>query len=275
MIKLTTKKILPISDLHLETHSYLLNISKEDVDIILLAGDIGNKFQAMKFIEPLLEKGFIVVYVLGNHEFYNINTKIKTMKEIKEGWKERANKFVNLYVLDNNSLIIDDVKIIGTTFWSHINTEDYDVKEVEDINLKQSDLTHIYKSKKLNSGYRILSAKNITVDDYNELHKECVDYLSKELTKPFNGTQILLSHYPLLKESYSKLNDNEKYLSQFYNNDYKELVINSNLDYIIHGHIHESFCYEKNGIKVICNPLGYKKYKEDNKDFNENLILNI
>ena len=267
------KNILPISDIHLETFGYNIDLSGKEIDVVLLAGDIGNKFQAVKFIENLLEQGVIVVYVLGNHEFYNINNQMKTIYEIKDGWKEREQKYDNLYVLDNESIIIDDVKIIGTTFWSKLTPENYNQEESEYLNNHQSDLTHIYKKKNM-SGYRIKSGVNIKIEDYQELHSECLKYTSEEINKEFDGTVILLSHYPLLKESQSLKHDNS-FESQFYSNDYEKLVIESKLDYIVHGHIHESFNYKKGNVNNICNPLGYQKYNEKNKDFNEDLIIKI
>ena len=269
------KKVLPISDIHLETHSYILNISKSEVDIILLAGDIGNKFQAMPFIKKILEKGIKVVYILGNHEYYNINHKVKTIQEIKDGWKLRASEHNGFFFLDDDSVVIDGIKIIGSTFWSKIDFENITQSEKEYLELEQSDLKFIFKEKTLNSGYRIKSAKNINLDDYSDLHNKSAKYVEEELSKPFDGKTILLSHYPVLKESFINHKNNNILLNNFYVNDYEEMILKYQPDYIIHGHLHKSFDYMKNKTRNICNPLGYQKYNETNELFNNKLIIKI
>ncbi len=276
-------RVLPISDIHLETHSHSLSILKEDVDVVCLCGDIGNKFQAIPFIESILNKGIIVLYVLGNHEYYNINSKVRTIDEIKNGWKKRAERYDNFYFLDNNSVIIEGVKFIGSTFWSKI---DYTSKSLSDkFELEQSDLKNIFQSKKVNAGGRILSKKSLTIEHYNQLHDQSLAFVKKEAETPFEGVKVLMTHYPLTSKSIpqknvvekdSMLNDNElKFLSQFYQNNYDEMLYFSDIKYALHGHIHESIFYEKNGTTNICNPLGYKKYNETNEKYDEKLILKI
>lgn len=266
-------KIIPLSDLHLDSASYVLNITKEQADVVVLAGDIGNKFQAMKLIEPLLKKGIIVIYVLGNHEFYNINNQVKTIQEIIDGWKDREAKNDNLYVLNNESLVINNVKFIGSIGWSKLTPELFDKSDVEFEIYESSDFNKIMKSK-LMKGYRIIRGYPITIEDYQSLHKESIEYIQSEINKPFNGKKILISHQPLILEGQKK-----EYIGTFagqlYGSDYEDMITKSDLDYYIYGHIHTSVDTMKGGVHCICNSYGYRKYNEINPSFNEHLTINV
>lgn len=266
-------KIIPISDLHLDSATYSLNLTKKDADIVVLSGDIGNKFQAMKVIEKLLEKGIIVVYVLGNHEFYNINNQVKTIQEIIDGWKKRQDKHQNLYVLHNESVIINNIKFIGSTAWSKLTPEQFTKEEVDTVLYESSDFNKIMMSK-LMKGYRIIRGYPITIEDYQQMHKTAIDYIYSEINKPFCGKKILITHQPLTLEGQKKeLKDS--FIAQLYGSNYDDMITDSDLDFYFYGHIHESTDIIKKGVHYICNPYGYRKYKEDNPKFNEYLTVNI
>lgn len=266
-------KIIPISDLHLDSAIYHLNISKDDADIVVFSGDIGNKFQAMKIILPLLEKGIIVIYVLGNHEFYNINNQVKTIQEIIDGWKEREKKHKNFYVLNNESIIINNIKFIGTTGWSKLSPELYSKEEVNNVIYESSDFNKIMMSK-LMKGYRVIRGYPITIDDYQDLHQKAIDYISSEIKKDFSGKKFLISHYPLTTEGI-KEDETGKFISELYHSDYDDMITNSNLDYYLYGHIHTSIDIMKKGVRYICNAYGYRKYNEHNPKFSEQLTIHV
>lgn len=264
-------KILIISDLHMEQAHYSIEtIVQSQCDLVCLIGDISFKFKAFKFIEELINNGLIVIYVLGNHEFYNINNQMKTVDEIKKGWKERSEKLNNFYFLDNDSIIINNIKFIGSIGWTFVDENKFTKNQIEDVLSHSADFQNIYTSK-LMKGYRIIRGYNITLDEYKVLHQEALNYIKNELNKPFLGTKILLSHHPLCMENIELFN-NMPIEKQFYYSNYNELIKNSDLDYYFHGHIHESYDYLLNNTRVICNPYGYIKYNELNKDFEIKLI---
>lgn len=63
----TIMKIQLLNDLHIEFSGF--DIPATDVDVIVLAGDIGVGFNGLEWIEQqCVEKP--VIYVPGNHEFY-------------------------------------------------------------------------------------------------------------------------------------------------------------------------------------------------------------
>jgi predicted phosphodiesterase len=66
-----------MSDLHIETLSNNLcidNFVRKSADILILAGDIGrvHKYEQLeRFLKDLCPRFEIVLYVLGNHEYYS------------------------------------------------------------------------------------------------------------------------------------------------------------------------------------------------------------
>lgn len=267
-------KIIKLSDLHTETFKYKMNINNDMCDIVIFAGDIGNKFQAMKLINELLEKNIIVIYVLGNHEFYNYNNKVKTIDEIKDGWKKRSEENENLHVLDDSSVVIKGIKFIGSTAWTKISTENYDAKTINYEIDCLSDFQKIIK-RKLMRGYRTIRGYPITLEDYDNMHIKSINYIKDEIAKPFNGRKILITHHPITKESKHPDFENYDFNSQFFTSDYSEIIHNSDLHYYFHGHIHYYFKYDLNETNVLCNAYGYAKYNEINPLFTTHEVINI
>ena len=64
-------KIQLLSDLHLEFKDLDKSITT-GADVIVLAGDIHKKANAIPWINENIPTGVPVIYVLGNHEFYRI-----------------------------------------------------------------------------------------------------------------------------------------------------------------------------------------------------------
>lgn len=269
-------KILKLSDLHFDCGNYphVKKINTDGVDIIILAGDIGNKFQAMNFIKPFLDKGIAVIYVLGNHEFYNENTQPLTIAEIKDGWKKRSDKNPNLYVLDNDAVVIKGIKFIGSTGWTQLTPEKFLKSEVSSELSFSSDFQKIMKTK-LMKGYVIVRGKPITIEQYQELHNKDIEYIKSEIAKPFEGKKILITHHPLVKESNNPIYPTGTFNFQLYCSEYGEMIAKSDLDYYFHGHVHHSCQYYLGKTLVDCNAFGYARYNEINHEHNPNHIFKI
>ena len=124
--KKMNNKIIYFSDLHLERHSedVALNFVNQLNDeikfhkknkhfpIIVIAGDFHNGVQGYKYMERIHAP---IVYVAGNHEYYdgdffNVNNEL-----IK-------NQPKNVNFLYNHFVIIDDTIFLGSTLWSDLGT---------------------------------------------------------------------------------------------------------------------------------------------------------
>ena len=86
-----------------------LDRPRNDADVVVLAGDIARPREAalwaLGFDKPVL-------YVLGNHEFYgsSIDGAAAELKRLCAG--------THIHVLDNDEIVIDGVRFLGTTLWT-------------------------------------------------------------------------------------------------------------------------------------------------------------
>lgn len=114
-----------MSDIHIETMPDDVNIKdfiKPVADILILAGDIGRIHrlkQFERFMFDLCQEFKIVLYILGNHEYYKVDgIEEKSMSDILIDLEKISQKIPNLRVLNRKSIIIEDVCITGCTLWS-------------------------------------------------------------------------------------------------------------------------------------------------------------
>jgi len=123
-------KLRYFSDLHLEfikpnkIEKFIKNISVNNNDICMLAGDIGNPYQSnydifMKFISKNFKKSFVIT---GNHEYYN-----KKIEDTNIFLKNYFKQFSNISFLNNE---IEYYCFIGTTLWSNITNSKYKINDV-------------------------------------------------------------------------------------------------------------------------------------------------
>lgn len=113
------------SDLHLEIDDETpkaRSLITPSADILILAGDIGriHKYKQLKtFLTDVCQDFPIVIYVLGNHEYYNVNgIPSKSMDLLLRDLLTIKKEIPNLHVLHRCSMIIDNVMIAGCTLWS-------------------------------------------------------------------------------------------------------------------------------------------------------------
>ncbi len=108
-------KIRYYSDIHLEFGNFRIPDTCKDT-VLVLAGDIGVGGEAFNLIQKNASKFLAILYVLGNHEHYGQNLIDNIAK-----WKERAETIENFYVLENDTVKIQDVVFIGATLWTDFN----------------------------------------------------------------------------------------------------------------------------------------------------------
>lgn len=102
-------KIQIMSDLHLEFSSQKFDIS--NCDVLILAGDIHVGTKGVEWINNKV-KNIPVIYVLGNHEYYN-----NSYPSLLHDCKDKANGS-NIHVLDNESLTLEDITFHCATLWT-------------------------------------------------------------------------------------------------------------------------------------------------------------
>jgi len=209
---------------------------------LLLAGDIVPfkvLAQHADFFEYVSANFKATFWVPGNHEYYYSDVTIKSgtfMEKIKK----------NVFLVNNKSVIHDDVKFIFSTLWSKIRPENEWF-----IERGMSDFKVIK-----NGQFRFSAPK------FNELHEGCIDFLKQELAgNHANKTVVVTHHVPTF------LNYPEKYKGDVLNEAFAvelfDLIEQSKADCWIYGHTHHNTAdFEIGSTQLLTNQLGYVEYEE-------------
>lgn len=259
-------KILILSDLHLEkddNFSLDVNILNQ-VDLCIFAGDIHKNIEkSLDWIyEQIKNINIKSIYVPGNHEFYKnfLIDEINNAQQLK-------NKYKNIFLLNDDYIIINNIKFIGSILWTDYNLHNNQKEAMDSV-----------RKKRFNKySYAIYSKKHNRIIDPNDLlflHKKSVSYIEKELNNN-NIKSIIISHYLPTQKS----------IKEIYGIDDLNPSFASNLEHIIkqyqpqiwiHGHTHSNFDYILDKTRIICNPRGYIKNNiAENNEFDINKIIEL
>jgi len=234
------------SDLHLEfsqNRDFLkANPLQPKGDVLLLAGDIV-PFAVMHkhkdFFSYLSDNFKTTYWVPGNHEYYYFDAAKKNgtfSEKIKD----------NIFLINNTSVINNNVKFIFSTLWTKIRPA-YEWQ----IENGLSDF-HVIK----------YMDKRFTTPQFNMLHDESLKFIKQELAKETENKTIVVTHHvPTL------MNYPEKYKGDVLNDAFAvelfDLIEKSKFDYWIYGHTHSNTPDFKIGeTTLLSNQLGYVKYNE-------------
>ena len=245
-----------LSDLHLECALFAPSVNSADV--VVLAGDIGVGNKGMIWARDVFDAP--VIYVCGNHEYHDPRW---SMAEHKT-WMRQACEGSNVHLLDNDVVIIDGVRFIGSTLWADLthapdalccDTDRIVVKY--DINRTVCGLTHFSEAYA-----QSLFEKNRA-------------WLASELAKPFDGKTVVVTHHApsfgSLHAQYAGNPWNPCFISDL------EHLMGDNVDLWLHGHTHNNFDYRVHGTRVVCNPRGYPNPlgNWENRMFDPDLMIEL
>ena len=109
--------ILLVSDLHLEFHAdegrgVIGLLEAEDVDVLVVAGDLATVPLLRSALEALCERFADVVYVVGNHEYYH-----SSPAEVHELLAAVEARVSILHWLHHDAVELGGVRFVGTPLW--------------------------------------------------------------------------------------------------------------------------------------------------------------
>ncbi len=237
-------KIQLMSDIHFEWMrdkgaEFIASIADpSDVDVLVIAGDICGRNT-----EPLLRLAYIfpnIVYVAGNHEFYDTDV-ISTLSRLRNTEKEARALGCNFHFLDRGIAEINGKRFVGTTLW------------FKEENVKRAGVRENW----LNDFYQIGGFKPWVYDEY----ERNVNWLKENVKE---GDIVVTHHLPhhdcvAPKWRMSPYNC-------FFASDQSNTIMQNKPAYWFFGHTHESVRVKVGETLCVCNPYGYKDY-ELNKEF--------
>lgn len=249
-------KIWIFSDIHLG-----LNDAKqgfipfpvvEDADLLIVAGDVSDSIiNSVEWIKKISKK-VKTIFVPGNHEYYDLSIE-NTLKYIEEN---RIGE--NYFILNNDSVIIDNVKFIGSTLWTDFKVLAKD--EYEKIVCQSACMNYvpdfsdfIYMHEPKNN----IIPPFFRPKDAEYLHYLSKEYILNELNKDFSGKKVLITHHALHKKSIDKRFKDDLSTSAYVSDLSEIFSMENKPNLVIHGHTHTTFRYLVNDVPVICNPMGF------------------
>lgn len=239
-------KVQICSDLHLEFASNRNWIKENPLtalgDILVIAGDtyyLGKDYAELDFIKRVADQFEAVYLIPGNHEYYGDF-------DIKNGGEPlQVDIKNNVFLVNNKTIKRGEVSLIFSTMWSKI---------------EKHPLTVHYG---LND-FRVIKYDNraFTINDYNQIHQECFDFIEEEIKKP--GKKIVVTHH-LPSEACNVSEFKGSVLNEGFCVDKTHLIKNSAIDYWIYGHSHRNKTdFLIGNTQMVTNQLGYIDYSESN-----------
>ena len=266
-------KIRILSDIHLEFGDYTVLPMDEDKDsVLILAGDVTVASDPtlmrdvfVPFMQRVSAQFEFVVYVLGNHEFYNGN--IMEAREIIQKSLDYANIY-NVKILEKETWVHKDVAFIGATLWTDNGMD----------SLHAPRLWHnMNDSRIIRRGEHRLSTFMVAED-----HREAKKYILDEVKywrKTGFKTVVVTHHGISARTTAPEYKDSN--LTMFFTSELDTEFEIANPDLVISGHTHIAYDFMLNHprtkTRVVANPLGYHGYecKPEYRGFKPTLQIEI
>ena len=269
-------KIALASDLHLEFQDIILK-NTENADVLILSGDIlvaedmhnhpevhpndpvvlhnlgRRQLSAQRFRDFMKRCSFQfphVVVIAGNHEFYHGNWKASI-----QYLRDEYSKFPNIYFLEQELKVIDDVTFIGATLWTDCNKGDPLTLHalgdmMNDFRIIRNDELGFTKLRPVHTAQR---------------HKQTISYFKSVLTDRKDNKVVVVGHHA---PSTLSIHDRYKHpvhslMNGGYHSDLSDFILDHpQIKLWTHGHMHDPRDYMIGDTRVVCNPRGYAGHDE-------------
>lgn len=246
------------SDVHNEFGE--LPFNKDDYNSecpLIIAGDWGTATEPhFDLLHELCEHFDDVVFVTGNHDYYHGD-----IQTVHDDFEDFAWTHKNFHFLENSSVMIKGVNIVGACLWTDIDGAN-PLKVLEAKNI-MNDFHYI---------------KNFSTDGWLHQNEFSSYFLFNALD--MNSKNLIVTHHAPHEACIEE---------RFYNSPYNHLYANSEKSGLYqlfddtkfnsvivgwcHGHMHTQSVIDINGIPVFRNARGYHKYEETARVFQANTVF--
>jgi Icc-related predicted phosphoesterase len=283
-------KIKLVSDLHLEFSD--INIQNDqDYDVLILGGDImiaqdlhdhiaadfnpyssgafadlSRKMQRVARFRDFFKRCSFqfphVIYIMGNHEFYH-----GKFYAAIDYMREEVAKYPNIYLLEQDMKIIDDVVFVGGTLWTDMNGRDpLTMHAIKDM---MNDFRIVRNDKR---EYAAMSPLDVAIR-----HDKTLSYIKLIVQEHKDKKCVVVGHHAPSFKSVSEQYASQTLMNGGYASDLSEFIMDHpQIKLWTHGHMHQPFDYMIGETRVVCNPRGYENdgYSE-NSGWNPNIVLEV
>lgn len=234
----------------------------DSYDAVILAGDIGIHTHGLRFARTLFP-GKRIIYVAGNHEFYQGAHIYGLVPELR-----KAAATLGIDFLERDSVSFDGFRILGATLWTDFQlygaTRAFACMSAAKMEMPD-----------FNGQIRIAGSNNFSPIDSVQLNRESRAWLTDELRTPFDGKTIVVTHHlPLEACVAERFRFNP--VSAAFASEMPELVEKATL--WVAGHTHDALDFEHGNCRVVVNPRGYPSPHNDSvegRGFRPDLIVEL
>lgn len=252
-------KLNILSDLHLGFAA--MTPPANNADVVILAGDIARPREAVEWASSLKKP---VLYVLGNHEFYgsSLDGTVAEMRRLCAG--------TAVQLLDDDEVHIGPVRFLGSTLWTDFQLFEAADQRAAAIEQAQRMLRDFSRIRRREDSDTLFTPANAAA-----LFQRHAQWLDERLAAAHNGPTVVITHHaPSPRSIHPRFADsmlNACFVSQA-----EHLLGSHRAALWIHGHTHDSFDYQVNGTRVVCNPRGYSKGGViENPRFDAELVVEL
>jgi predicted phosphodiesterase len=246
-------KIQLISDLHMEMWSpniepKLLNMMQTDADVLVIAGDLDSgRTNTIRSLKKFADRYPKVVYVTGNHEFYNGSD----LNAFRVHQSFAAKLPDNVVFLDNGITTIDGVKFVGGPLYTDFHQDPVAIQQ------SLACINDFHRIKDA-TPERYIKEQNHTVDIINMFGME---------------DAVIVTHFiPAIELVHPKWGDTP--LNKYFANNLGNMIARQRNCTWFFGHTHDSVDQMIGQTRCLCNPFGYAM-REENDNFNYGLVIDI
>ena len=229
-----------LSDLHLSLAG--MDVAETDADLVILAGDIARPDKAVAWARQIRKP---VIYVAGNHEFYNGDLQ-GTLHELRSHCGGG-----HIHVLECDAWVYEGVRFLGATLWSDFRV--FADGETRACSMADAvDLIRDFQRITVDAE----RSRPFTPQDSQALFDRTSAWLDAQLQQPFDGPTVVITHHAPSPQSIHACFAGSL-LNGCFVSDLERLMGADRVRLWIHGHTHDSFDYTVRGTRVLCNPRGY------------------
>jgi predicted phosphodiesterase len=251
-------RILIASDLHLELGNAF--VVPEDVvyDLVVLAGDIHSPgHRAVTWAQrPSTFGGRPVIFVPGNHEFYNreLGSELALMRNAAAG--------SNVHLLAPGCVVLEGVRFLGCTLWTDFQL----AVGGDEVGALESKARAMAAAKRSMNDYALIRIQDsggfrrhprpLEPADTLAIHHAERTWLLEKLQAPFDGLTVVVTHTGPSDGSVAP-----KYAADWCTPAFVSHLPDEFFDVPvlwIHGHTHTRFDYQRGGCRVVSEPRGYR-----------------
>ena len=270
-------KIAVASDIHLEFGD--IDITNDgQADVLILSGDICVAADLDMRDRRQTELGFArrrsemfheffercaanfphVIYIMGNHEYYHSD-----FATALDDVRKRLAHLPNLYILEREIKVIDDVTFIGGTLWTDMNNSDpltlYHMRTMmNDFRVIQNSAVPVH-FRTQEGDFKTRVAKFSPEDAVTEhvKMKEYIQVVTAMLGENSNK-YVVVGHHAPSRRSTHEMYAHDTIMNGGYSSDMDQFIEDRpQIKLWTHGHTHHVFDYMIGETRVVCNPRGY------------------